>query len=292
MGARRFGAATSLALIVTGSLVMGNVTTVASQELVPAFSADEVLAMAHVDAPPAGVGLRLVFDYPADAPLAVGDLQIYSMTVDLTPDGGVITRNAVTSANAGGDDGVDGCTDPAFAPTGVFWDEADLPLEWYFRRVSTPKYMSRWAATQALKTAHRAWPRQVTDCNNADPNTFHFSYQGGLNRKVGYDERNLIDFGSLDGALAVSYTWYRGTKIEEVDLRFNSVQHEWTNVKGGSSRYQLVNVATHEIGHHLGLDDLSDPHGGLTMFGVIGRGEMTKATLGRGDMKGAETVSP
>jgi hypothetical protein len=42
----------------------------------------------------------------------------------------------------------------------------------------------------------------------------------------------------------------------------------------------------------VGLDDLGAPHNGLTMFGQIGRGELNKVTLGRGDLKGASTIAP
>jgi hypothetical protein len=53
-----------------------------------------------------------------------------------------------------------------------------------------------------------------------------------------------------------------------------------------------MNVTTHELGHQVGLDDLGDPHGGLTMYGIIDKGEMSKTTLGFGDLKGAWAVSP
>jgi hypothetical protein len=51
-------------------------------------------------------------------------------------------------------------------------------------------------------------------------------------------------------------------------------------------------VAVHEIGHTLGLDDLSKPHGSLTMFGVIGKGELRKTSLGKGDVRGAGLIEP
>jgi hypothetical protein len=42
----------------------------------------------------------------------------------------------------------------------------------------------------------------------------------------------------------------------------------------------------------VGLDDLGNPHAGLTMFGQIGKGELNKVTLGRGDLKGADAIAP
>ena len=71
----------------------------------------------------------------------------------------------------------------------------------------------------------------------------------------------------------------------------NKADYNWTNV-AGVKRYQVRNVIAHELGHQVGLDDLANPHNGLTMFGQIGRGELNKVTLGRGDLKGASTIAP
>jgi Matrixin len=285
------GLATCLAAALFGGAPSGAVTPTTPD--MPALTGDEILAIAKVDAPPLGTGLRIHADFPVEDPLVVDGTDVYSITVDFTPTGDVITRNAVTSAHVSDQDEIDGCTDPAFSPTGVFWHAEDIPVEWKFNMTSTPDGVNAFRTRHSMRLAHKVWPRQVTNCDNTPAeNAFHFQYDGESGRHIKSDGVNVLDFGRLDGSLAVAYTWYKGTRILEVDLRINKFEYRWTNEKDVKSRYQLLNIVTHELGHHIGLEDLSDPHGALTMYGITGRGEMTKATLGRGDMRGAETVSP
>lgn len=260
----------------------------------PAVDVDELLDIAGVPLPPEGVTLQLHADFPVEAPLSVDGLAFTSLTADVTSDGGVTMLNA-TPATAGEATvaGLDECTDPAFTPTGPRWYEGDLPVRWEFRRGSVPDGLGRFRSQYSLQSAHQVWAKANTRCKSPDKVSMRFVFDGKSKRKVAYDDVNLVDFGHLGaGALALNYTWYQGGHILEVDLRLNRHDYRWTNRPGGKNRYQVANVATHEIGHQLGLDDLSDPHGSLTMFGRMGKGEMSKTTLGRGDLKGASALSP
>ncbi len=57
--------------------------------------------------------------------------------------------------------------------------------------------------------------------------------------------------------------------------------------------YDLQNIATHEIGHWIGLDDLfDDSDKDLTMYAFGAGGEVKKRTLGQGDISGKNQLAP
>lgn len=259
--------------------------------LLPSLTPALLLDIAQVDAPPAGVGLQVHADFPEKAPLLLDGLTIHSFTADLTPEGGVIVRNAVTSDHTG-PDGVGECDDPTFVPTGVKWASGTMPIGWELNLGSTPQELDRPRTTLTMRSAHRIWPRAESRCSGGDKISFSYNYLGRTEREAKYDKHNVVDFGKLgQGALAANYTWYVGRDIVEVDLRLNKGDYKWTNI-GEKYRYNVKNVVAHELGHQFGLDDLGSPHAGLTMYAVIGKGEVNKASLGRGDLKGASALSP
>lgn len=267
------------------------ITTPVAAASLPSLSRDEALELAGVEVPD-GVGLIFHSDYPAEAPLVLDGVEYHSITVDLTPDGTVLTRNAVaTDHEDETSPTTDKCSDPTFKPLGVKWDAESVPILWRLDRRSIPEYLKAEKTRDMIRAAHKVWPRSLTTCTDEDKNTLRYNYLGHTRRNPKYDRTNIVDFGPLKGgALAQNYTWYRGTKIVEVDLRMNS-RYPWTNVEG-VNRYQVKNVTVHELGHQVGLDDLGDPHGELTMYALIDRGETSKSSLGWGDLKGAWAVSP
>lgn len=279
--------------LLTGSLLAGTGSAqLPLTGLLPSLTPELLLEIANVEAPPAGIGLQVHADFPADNPLMIDGLAIHSFTADLTPEGGVMTRSAHTGESAGGAGGLGECDDPAFTPTGVQWAANTMPILWRLDRRSTPSELKFHKTKLTVRSAHRVWPQAKTSCSDQDKITFAYNYLGHTNKNPKFDHVNLVDFGGLGGgALAVNYTWYSGKDIVEVDLRLNSDDYSWTNVEG-VQMYQVMNVVAHELGHQFGLDDLSDPHGRLTMYARIGKGEMGNTTLGEGDLRGAQTLSP
>ena len=258
----------------------------------PVLSAEALLDIAGVDLPTEGVNLEIHADFPVESPLVVDGVSFTSLTATVTPEGEVQTHSA-TPASVEESPKAPECTDNFFAPTGRAWQDSDLPVVWRFRRGSTPDGLGIWRTQRSLREAHANWATTKSRCEDDDKIRFDWDF-GGLTRKsVKYDGVNTVEFGPLgSGALAINYTWYTGSRILEVDLRFNRTDYPWTNRDGGRNKFQVVNVATHELGHQIGLDDLYDPHGALTMFGRIDRGEMNKTTLGAGDVRGATTLEP
>ncbi|HEV3473250.1 MAG TPA: matrixin family metalloprotease [Actinomycetota bacterium] len=256
----------------------------------PVFDRTTALELAGVDVP-IGVGLIVHTDFSDEDPLVVDDIAYRSLTLDITPEGAVITRNAIAGETSEQSEPVGECNDPTFRPLGIQWKAESIPVLWRMDLRSVPDYLEAKKTLETVRSAHRVWPQSRTTCSDDDKNELRYNYLGHTAKNPKYDMTNIVDFGALPArALAQNYTWYIGKEIVEVDLRLNSA-YKWTNVEG-VNRYQVKNVVTHELGHQVGLDDLDNPHAGLTMYGLIDRGETKKASLGMGDLKGAWAVSP
>lgn len=291
MGLKRVGSLVVLSLVAAMAIAIP-VRASLTAEALPAVSLADALELAGVALPTDGSGLILHADFPAGSPYNVGGASYTALTLDLTPDG-VKTLSAVPASAASAAPGteVEECTDPAFASVGKRWNEEDLPIDFAINHRTVPNYMSPWLTTRSIREAHQVWGLTNSKCESKDSIDFRFNYVGSSRARVKYDQVSIAEFGRLGRAVAMSYVWYSGTRIREVDLRLNK-SYRWTNRAGVSKRYNVKNVAVHEIGHALGLDDLGQPHGSLTMFGVIGKGELRKTTLGKGDVKGAQLAQP
>jgi hypothetical protein len=103
---------------------------------------------------------------------------------------------------------------------------------------------------------------------------------------------NGISFGEDEpGTIAVTYIWYYtlSGEIAEVDTLFNTY-YTWS-LSGEPGKMDLGNIASHEFGHWLLLEDLyNKPAGDQTMFGLSTYGETSKQTLESGDIAGIEAI--
>jgi hypothetical protein len=107
-----------------------------------------------------------------------------------------------------------------------------------------------------------------------------------------YDGVNGISFGQEEpGIIAVTSIWYYSVseEIAEVDTLFNT--HYTWSLNGESGKMDLMNIATHEFGHWLLLEDLyNKPASDQTMYGYSTYGETSKQTLESGDITGIEAI--
>lgn len=107
------------------------------------------------------------------------------------------------------------------------------------------------------------------------------------------DDTNALSYGdySTSGVIAVTYIWYwrDSGEIVEVDTLFDT-DYEWS-LSGEPDKMDLQNIATHEFGHWLVLDDLYNrPAREQTMYGYSTEGETIKRTLDSGDIAGLEAI--
>ena len=112
------------------------------------------------------------------------------------------------------------------------------------------------------------------------------------------DNKNEVYFGDISepGAIAVTIVWgvFGGPppfrELVEWDQVYDDVDFDWS-MAGESGKMDFENIATHELGHSVGLDDLySDECSEQTMYGYAGYGETSKRTLESGDINGIQKL--
>lgn len=108
------------------------------------------------------------------------------------------------------------------------------------------------------------------------------------------DYQNTVSWAPITdpNVIAHAVMWYTPGKppraIREFDIVFNS-QLPWA--VGSDNAYDIQNIATHEVGHPVGLADIYEPDCNmLTMYGYSGIGETQKRTLESGDILGAQAL--
>jgi predicted Zn-dependent protease len=107
------------------------------------------------------------------------------------------------------------------------------------------------------------------------------------------DNKNVITFGNYpqNGVIAVTYTWYNpGTRLAvESDMLFDT-DFKW-GTTGDSLLMDVQNIATHEMGHTLGLSDLyTDSCNTVTMYGYSTEGDIEKRSLASPDITGLQIL--
>lgn len=102
------------------------------------------------------------------------------------------------------------------------------------------------------------------------------------------DDMNYVGLAALGGrTLAVTYTWSIGGEAVESDVYFNS-RVGWDTLTylvqqtcPSGTMYDMQAIATHELGHVLGLDHVSEVT--ATMAPTASAGETRKRTLTAGE---------
>ncbi len=184
------------------------------------------------------------------------------------------------------------CADASFSRNDGAW--LFYGYNWYLK---ASDFGNSPTTNNALLAGKRAWNDLYNDCGLPDNNYFTAYYQGTTSAGWSRDDTiSVVDKGNMSnvqcpGALACvsnqygTFPWYAST-----DTRFSS-SVSWTNT-GAAGAYDYRNVMTHEAGHSVGLRDLYDRGGPLTMYYAVAMRETKKRTLGLGDIRGIYTVQP
>jgi matrixin len=113
------------------------------------------------------------------------------------------------------------------------------------------------------------------------------------------DGENEVYFADVDspGAVAITIVWgiFRGPpsrrELVEWDQVYDDVDYLWSMGCDGdncTTEMDFESIATHELGHSIGLNDLYDDKcSDQTMFGYVNFGETKKRSLESGDIFGA-----
>lgn len=108
------------------------------------------------------------------------------------------------------------------------------------------------------------------------------------------DGNNEVYFANVDspGAIAISIIWgiFGGPpqtrELVEWDQVYDDADYDWSSI-GEATKMDFENIATHELGHSVGLGDLyRSACAEQTMYGYASFGETKKQTLEAGDIAG------
>jgi hypothetical protein len=168
---------------------------------------------------------------------------------------------------------------------GIHWKTGTHDITYMINLSGAPS-----GAKDAVKAAFETWDNQVT-MNLFDDNV------GTITRIVGskYDGKNVVSWGKLGkGIIAQTTVWYNPKTLEIVEfgMVFNTA-YKWgidSDGEGGTTlvgKFDVQDIATHEAGHTLMLDDLYDTAANqLTMYGYGDYGQTYARSLGAGDISG------
>jgi len=167
----------------------------------------------------------------------------------------------------------------------IYWASADLPVNIGVYTEDEPIS----GTFGAIEAGFTAWDDETGT-----------SLYGSITEETGswpgliLDSANTVAWDTIDGPggiIGVTYYWYyTATKeIVEFDIVLDS-QESWSTA-GAEDAFDVQNIATHEAGHTLVLQDLRSPKdGALTMHAYTWLGDTTKKDLGLGDILGVKAI--
>lgn len=136
-----------------------------------------------------------------------------------------------------------------------------------------------------IQNAAAAWHAQASI-------PFNYVYGGTTSvASVAYDGTNTIFYSHTDGggALAVCYYWMAGGSMYQFDIEFfdrdGTYDFVWAQTPA-LNQFDIQSVATHELGHALGLGHSAAS--GATMYPSVAPGDMGNRTLAADDIAGAQ----
>ncbi|VAX26285.1 hypothetical protein MNBD_IGNAVI01-41, partial [hydrothermal vent metagenome] len=169
--------------------------------------------------------------------------------------------------------------------------KSNMPT-FYVNSSGTPDCVNEF---QAIRNALDTWNAVSTTYTN-------FQYGGTTSNSnaSSYDGTNLMIWlennwdthfpGS--NAIAVNTQWYNTItgQMYETDISFNGENYTWSD-NGSPGKYDVQNIATHELGHSISLNDLyNSDDTEKTMYGYSSSGETKKRTLDSDDINGIRYV--
>lgn len=169
---------------------------------------------------------------------------------------------------------------------GIKW--GTFPVSYVINPLN-PQNLPEYFVTSAISTSAETWDSATSKELFNDAYTVDPSVQYGVQ-----DYKNAITFGNYPDSkvIAVTSVWYnRFTKrIVEFDMLFNTY-FVWGDATQDASVMDLQNIATHELGHSVGLSDVySSSCSSVTMYGYSTEGETQKRTLEQPDITGLQKI--
>jgi hypothetical protein len=174
---------------------------------------------------------------------------------------------------------------------GVKWKS--LPIN-YVIDPDNPEGLTQDFVTNAISNGAEEWDAHTsTELFENYTIDYNASWDGNAP-----DGRNEFVFGNYpeEGVIGVTVVWgyFSGPpstrEIIEFDTLFDT-DFTWGDATLNSALMDLQNIATHEIGHGLGLADLyGESRSEETMYGYSEYGETKKRDLNTGDIAGIQVL--
>ncbi len=169
---------------------------------------------------------------------------------------------------------------------GVKW--TTLPVN-YIINPANPQGLTEEFVTLAISTSAETWDTATSKELFNDVYTVDYSAQYGVQ-----NFQNAIAFGDYpdNNVIAVTSVWYTrvGKRIVEFDQIYNT-RFSWGDATVSPTAMDLQNIATHELGHGVGLNDIySTTCSAVTMYGYSDNGETSKRTLEQSDITGLQKM--
>lgn len=163
-----------------------------------------------------------------------------------------------------------------------------LPVS-YVINPANPDELSETFVKSAISAGAEEWD------NWTGAELFNDAYSIDYSAAYGVQNyQNALSFGDYPtaGVIAVTTIWYNpATKaIVEFDVMFDT-DWVWGNATGDVTKMDLQNIATHELGHGVGLGDVYETAcSEVTMYGHSDYGETQKRTLETPDITGLQAL--
>lgn len=173
-------------------------------------------------------------------------------------------------------------TESCYKLMGVKWSQ--LPVN-YVINPTNPDGLSESFVTGAVSASTETWDAVTSKELMNNIYSIDYSVQYGIQN---YQNAIVFDDYPNDNVIAITSVWYtpRGRQIVEFDILFNT-RFDWGDGGINPAVMDLQNIATHELGHAVGLNDIySTTCAEVTMYGYSTEGETGKKTLESADITG------
>lgn len=183
---------------------------------------------------------------------------------------------------------------PIIPDSGTCWStfatwNGGSPVNYVINPIN-PQGLSSIFITSTISKSAETWD------NTTSKELFNDTYKIDNHARYGrFDGKNSIVFGrTSSGTIAVTSIWYYTStrQIIEFDMKFNTY-YKWGNVDTNMYPYlmDLQDIATHELGHGVGMDDIYiNSCSDVTMYGYGNYRETYKRDLAPPDIEGLQSL--